>query len=201
MTGIDLQLFLLGPESLEVPERVDARDAEQSQWARVLAFPRVPAIEVDSENAETPRSIPRHLGAITAMVDAVRGGAAAEVEDRVALSVVAAGLILCTVGTIVTPTSAKVGTNIAWYAEIISTVFWGGACMGTIGLFFRVRRGLMAATVASLAFLSAPIVSGIADPHVIGRGWAAELVCAIEFFAVCVAALWISRPSKSTLSP
>lgn len=183
--------------NVHVPtDQTHSRDEERTGWARVLEFPRPPVAGDGVGGLGSARPIPPHLAALAAKVEATRGDLKPEVSDRVALSVVAAGLVLCTIGTVVTPTSRTETVDLTWFAEVVSTIFWGGACMGAIGLFFRVRRGLFAATVAALAFLSAPIVSAVADPEIIGRGWAAELVCAVEFLAVCCCALWISRPTR-----
>lgn len=158
----------------------------------------MPPSGIPDGGSGTARPIPPHLAALAAKVEAARGDLKPEISDRVALSVVAAGLMLCTIGTLVAPSSTTDTVDLTWFAEVVSTIFWGGACMGAIGLFFRVRRGLIAATVAALAFLSAPIVMAFADPQIVGRAWTAELVCAIEFLAVCCCALWISRPNRPT---
>ena len=52
---------------------------------------------------------------------------------------------------------------------------------------------MVGALVAALAFLSAPITAAILDHAVVGRMWFAEVVCALEFLLVCLAALRSTR--------
>ena len=175
-------------------------DTETNGWARIVAFPERmkpdTAAEVDGGVSRRQR-VPR-LEAVAERLDAQRGGQIREVDDRIAVSVVAAGLLLCTIGTLVAPVSSRPGIDVSWYGELLSTIFWGGACMGAVGLFYRRRRGLVAAAVAAVAFLCAPFVAFAVDHDVMGRAWGAEVVCALEFCTVCFGALWITRRSRST---
>ena len=104
-----------------------------------------------------------------------------------------AGFVLCTLGWMFTPHSSHVGLAATWWAEVLSLCFWAAACIAACGLAMRRRRALVAALVAALSFLAAPIATAVVDPGVLGRQWAVELVCALEFVAVCVGALRLSR--------
>lgn len=116
-----------------------------------------------------------------------------EVRPPIIAAVTAAGFVLCTLGWVFTPHSSHVGLAQAWWAELLSLVFWAAACTAVYGMAMRRRRGLVAALVAACAFLAAPVVTALVDPAVVGRQWCVELVCALEFVAVCVAALRLSR--------
>ncbi len=116
-----------------------------------------------------------------------------EVRPSVIAIVTGAGFVLCTLGWVFTPHSSQIGLAATWWAELLSTVFWGAAFMAVYGLCMRRRRGLVAALVAACAFLAAPLATAVVDPAIMGRQWAVEVVCAVEFAAVCVHALRVSR--------
>jgi hypothetical protein len=111
----------------------------------------------------------------------------------VVAGVTAAGFVLCTIGWCFTPHSTQVGLAQTWWAELLSTLFWGAAFMAVYGLCMRRRRGLIAAFVAACAFLAAPIATAVVDPGIMGRQWTVEVICALEFVAVCAYALRVNR--------
>ncbi len=160
--------------------------------AQVLEFPRPVPGDVAAP------AVPSRLATLAAKVDAARPGPVeGRVPDRIAAGVLGAGVVLCWIGSAVTPPIAVAESNVLWISELISTVFWGAAFMAVVGLLYRVRRGLFAALVASVAFLSAPVVAVFLDPDVVGRMWFGELICAVEFVCVCLAALWSTRDRAS----
>ena len=116
-----------------------------------------------------------------------------EVRPAIVASVTGAGFVLCTLGWVFTPRSSQVGLATSWWAELLSLAFWAAACTAVYGLAMRRRRGLVAALVAAGAFLAAPVATAFVDPGVVGRQWVVEVVCAVEFVAVCVGALRLSR--------
>ena len=165
---------------------MDGRQSETN--AKIIEFPR------PARTASDAPELSSRFSMLAAKVDASRPGPTqGRVPDRVAVGVLVAGVVLCWIGSSVTPTIAVPASNVLWITQLLSTVFWGAAFMAVVGLFCRVRRGLFAALGAALAFLSAPVVAALLDPDVVGRMWFGELICAIEFVCVCVAALWSTR--------
>ena len=164
-------------------------DAQQSEPdAQIIEFPRPsggdpPAPELTSRFAM-----------LAAKVDAARPGPIeGRVPDRIAIGVLVAGVVLCWIGSAVTPTMGVSESRVWWITELLSTVFWGAALIAVVGLIGRLRQGLFAALAAAVAFLCAPVVAAFLDPGVVGRMWFGELICAVEFVCVCLGALWSTR--------
>ena len=165
---------------------MDARQSEPN--AKIIEFPRGAATVPAAPELATRFSM------LAAKVDAARPRPTQDrVPDRIAIGVLVAGVVLCWIGSAVTPTIAVPASNVLWITQLLSTVFWGAAFMAAVGLFCRVRSGLVAALAAALAFLAAPVVAVLLDPDVVGRMWFGELICAVELVCVCVAALWTTR--------
>ncbi len=160
-------------------------DSELPARNRIVAFP--------ARQANTPADqLPEVLPGLRRFASAYRSSdrVVGEVPDRIAIGVVVAGFVLCGIGTLVTPTVSVGEADLSMFAQLISTIFWGAAFFGSVGLFYRRTRGLYCALIAGVAFLSAPITAVVVDPGVVGRMWAAQLVCAVEFCVVCCGALW-----------
>ena len=115
-----------------------------------------------------------------------------EVPTEVALAVVLVGLVCCGLGWLIAPVGTRSDATTGWYALVISTLFWTSAFMAAVGLFVRVRRGLIAATVCAMSFLGAVAIGAVLDSTVIGFRWGVELGLALVFWLACVGAFLLT---------
>ena len=134
-------------------EILKVTDSELTGWARVLEFPKSltpggpggpggpgapgAAASVPASAEGWSHARPRLVG-IAAKLDAARGGVAPQVDQRIAVCVMVAGALLCTAGAYLSP-EVHTSLDLSLTADVISTIFWGGACIGAIGLFYRSR--------------------------------------------------------------
>ncbi len=120
---------------------------------------------------------------------------------EVALAIVLVGLVCCAVGWLLAPTGRRTEATAGWYALCISTLFWTSAFMAAVGLFLRLRRGLIAALVCALSFVGAVAMAAVLDSTVVGVRWGIELGCAVVFWLACVGALLVTDrvgPERAT---
>ncbi len=121
----------------------------------------------------------------------------AEVPTDVALTVVVGAIVCCTVGWLVAPVGRRPDLDTSWYAQIVGTVFWAAALVAVVGLYLRLRRGLLAALVCSMSFLAAVAIDAVLDPTVLGVRWGVEVACATLFWAGAAAALVVTDRERS----
>jgi hypothetical protein len=126
-----------------------------------------------------------------------RPAAGEQVPTDVALCVVIVGVACCVIGWRVAPAGQRPDVAEGWYALALSTMFWMAAVIAAIGLYLRLRRGLLAALACAMSFLGAVVVDAVLDPTVLGARWGVELGCAALFWcAVAGALLFIDRDGR-----
>jgi peptidoglycan/LPS O-acetylase OafA/YrhL len=168
---------------------------EMQPRGRVIAFARR-----GQGGDHTAAEVSPRFAALAEKLEATRpADTEGRIPDRIALRVLVAGAVLCWIGSALTPTMAVPASKVLWITQLASTLFWGAAFMAVVGLVCRVRRGLVAALAAALAFLSAPLIAPVLDNGVIGWMWLGELACAVAFVIVCVASLRSSGNGGSGL--
>jgi peptidoglycan/LPS O-acetylase OafA/YrhL len=120
----------------------------------------------------------------------------AALDGRLGLAVVASGVALCTIGTLLEPRSHP-DVEWAWWAQLLACVFWAGACGTAMGVLRRRRVALLAALASAMSFaVAAATVPFVTRPGVT-LAWYGEMACALAFVTVVVRAISLSRAVSS----
>jgi peptidoglycan/LPS O-acetylase OafA/YrhL len=125
----------------------------------------------------------------------------AELDGRLGLAVMASGVALCTVGTLLEPRS-RPDIEWAWWAQLLACVFWAGACGAAAGVLRRRRAGLVGALASAASFAIAAVTGPFVTPAGVTFAWLAEMACALVFLSIVVRAIAVSgRPQLQRREP
>jgi peptidoglycan/LPS O-acetylase OafA/YrhL len=123
-------------------------------------------------------------------------GREAELDGRLGLAVIASGVALCTIGTLLEPRSHP-DVEWAWWAQLLACVFWAGACGAALGVLRRRRAGLLGALASAASFAVAATIVPFVTRAGITLAWFAEMGCALTFLSVVLRAIAVSgRPPR-----
>jgi hypothetical protein len=120
----------------------------------------------------------------------------APLDGRLGGSVLAVGVALCTVGTLLEP-RARASVEYAWWAQLLQIVFWAGACGAAAGVLRRRRVALVGAIASAASFATAAALVPYATTAGMTVAWLGELACAATFAVVVVRAAVVSRPARA----